>query len=199
MIRVKRVYNEPERQDGMRILVDRLWPRWLKKEAARLDDWMKDVAPSDALRRWFGHDPKRWDEFQRRYLAELDEKPERWRTLLERSRVEPITLLYAASDPDYNNAVALKRYLERRAKRRRPTTRSGEKAVANPSMRAESSHRRSRHRAPFRTRIHRRIRPKTPRGVRPSAVSGPPNPHTLPAKSPRRSTELSSTLGVHPS
>lgn len=117
MIRVRRVYEEPERQDGIRILVDRLWPRGLKKEAARLDDWMKDVAPSDALRHWFGHDPQRWEEFERRYFSELDDDPEKWRVILERSRAGTVTLLYAASDPNHNNAVALKRYLQRRAQR----------------------------------------------------------------------------------
>lgn len=115
MIRVKRIYEEPDVQDGLRILVDRLWPRGLKKEAARLDDWMKDVAPSDALRRWFGHDPSRWAAFQSRYCAELDGKPQSWQKILELACKEPITLLYAAADQDHNNALVLGRYLERRA------------------------------------------------------------------------------------
>lgn len=117
LIHVKRVYEEPEENDGARILVDRLWPRGLKKEAARLDDWMRDVAPSDGLRRWFGHDPARWAVFQSRYCAELDGKPEVWQRILERACKGPITLLYAATDPLHNNALALRRYLERRAKR----------------------------------------------------------------------------------
>ncbi|MFB3923675.1 MAG: DUF488 domain-containing protein [Terriglobia bacterium] len=117
-LRVKRVYDPPAPGDGARILVDRLWPRGLKKEAARLDAWLKDTSPSDALRKWFGHDPARWQEFQERYFAELDANPEAWRELLGRARKETVTLLYAKRDSERNNAVALKLYLE---KSRTPT------------------------------------------------------------------------------
>jgi len=115
--RVKRVYDSPASRDGTRVLVDRLWPRGLRKQSARLDEWLKEIAPSDALRRWFGHEPSRWEDFKQRYFAELDAKPDAWGDVLGRARNGPVTLLYAARDPDHNNAVALKLYLERRAKR----------------------------------------------------------------------------------
>jgi uncharacterized protein YeaO (DUF488 family) len=111
MIRVKRVYEPPDASDGARFLVERLWPRGLTREALRLDGWLKEVAPSHALRRWFGHDPAKWDEFQRRYRAELDERPEAWRPLLEAARRGDVTLLFSARDAEHNNAVALQRYL----------------------------------------------------------------------------------------
>jgi uncharacterized protein YeaO (DUF488 family) len=114
MIRSKRVYEPPEPSDGLRFLVDRLWPRGKRKEELALQGWPKEVAPSDELRRWFGHDPARWEEFQRRYFAELDEKPQAWQPLLEAAREGDITLVYAARDPQRNNAVALKQYLESR-------------------------------------------------------------------------------------
>jgi len=112
VIRLKRVYEVPEPGDGVRLLVERLWPRGMKKEALRLDGWLKDVAPSDALRRWFAHDPAKWDEFQRRYRAELDAHPEAWQPILEAARQGDVTLLYSARDTQRNSAVALKAYLE---------------------------------------------------------------------------------------
>ena len=115
-IRVKRVYDPPSPEDGARLLVDRLWPRGLKREAAHLDGWHKEVAPSDELRRWFGHDPARWDEFCRRYFAELDARPEAWRPLLEAAKKGAVTLLFGAQDTQHNNAVALKAYLEAHAR-----------------------------------------------------------------------------------
>jgi uncharacterized protein YeaO (DUF488 family) len=116
MIRVKRVYEAPAASDGPRFLVDHLWPRGLKKEAVKVDDWFKTVSPSDELRRWFGHDPAKWEEFQRRYFAELDEKPEAWQPLLEAARQGGITLVFSAREAEHNNAVALKNYLEKRLK-----------------------------------------------------------------------------------
>lgn len=113
-IRVKRVYEPATPEDGQRFLVDRLWPRGLKKEAVHLAGWLKDVAPSDELRRWFGHDPAKWEEFQRRYFAELESRPEAWRPLLEAARRGTVTLLFAARDDRHNNAVALKAFLEAR-------------------------------------------------------------------------------------
>jgi uncharacterized protein YeaO (DUF488 family) len=113
-IRVKRVYDPPEASDGARILVDRLWPRGLAKDRAQLDDWLKDIAPTDALRKWFGHEPARWPEFRRRYEAELSEKPELVEALFDRARMSPITLLFATRDPKHNNAVALKEFLTSR-------------------------------------------------------------------------------------
>lgn len=112
MIRVKRVYDPAGREDGARFLVDGLWPRGLKKEALELDGWLKEVAPSGGLRRWFAHQPARWEEFRRRYFAELDRNPPAWKPLLEAARRGTVTLLYAARDTERNNAVALKEYLE---------------------------------------------------------------------------------------
>ena len=109
-IAVKRVYDPPSRTDGTRVLVDRLWPRGIAKAKARVDAWLKEVGPSTALRTWFGHDPARWPEFQRRYHRELDgtgaAKP-----IAELARRGPITLLFAAKDAEHNNAVALRGYL----------------------------------------------------------------------------------------
>ncbi|MCZ6481013.1 MAG: DUF488 family protein [candidate division NC10 bacterium] len=118
MIRVKRVYDPPSSRDGRRFLVDRLWPRGVKRDALSLDEWLKDVGPSDALRRWFAHKPSRWDTFQRRYAAELDRRPEVWRPLLQAARKRTVTLLYSARDPEHNNAVALKTYLEAKLKKK---------------------------------------------------------------------------------
>lgn len=111
-LQVKRVYDSPDHKDGTRILVDRIWPRGLTREASRLDDWLREIAPSNELRRWFRHDPARWDEFLRRYFAELRSKEEIWSPLVERARKERVTLLYSARDKEHNNALALKLFLE---------------------------------------------------------------------------------------
>lgn len=116
MIKVKRVYDPVEPDDGKRFLVERLWPRGMKKEALRIDGWLKEVAPSDRLRRWFGHDPEKWEEFRRRYFAELEAHPEAWQPLLEAARAGPITLLFSARDLVHNNAVALQAFLEEKLK-----------------------------------------------------------------------------------
>ncbi len=92
--------------------MERLWPRGLKKDALKLDGWLKDAAPSDGLRRWFGHDPAKWAEFKARYFAELEARPEAWRPLLEAARAGDVTLLFSARDAEHNNAVALKEFLE---------------------------------------------------------------------------------------
>ncbi len=118
MIRVKRVYDPPSARDGRRFLVDRLWPRGVKRDALSLVDWLKDIAPRDTLRRWFAHKPSRWDTFQRRYAAELDRRPEVWRPLLQAARKRTVTLLYSARDHEHNNAVALKTYLEAKLKKK---------------------------------------------------------------------------------
>lgn len=110
---VKRVYSAAADTDGYRVLLDRLWPRGLKKTDVAYDLWAKDLAPSNELRKWFGHDPALWDEFQRRYAAELDQLVEHWQPLAERSRKEKVVLLFGARDEEHNNAVALKTYLER--------------------------------------------------------------------------------------
>lgn len=111
-ISIKRVYEPPARSDGLRVLVDRLWPRGLKKEDAALDLWLRELAPSTTLRRWFGHDPARWEGFRHRYAGELDTLAEHWRPLAQQSRRHRITLLYGARDEEHNHALVLKVYLE---------------------------------------------------------------------------------------
>jgi len=112
MINIRRVYDSPQPGEGTRFLVDRLWPRGVHREALALDGWLKDLAPSDELRRWYAHDPEHWDEFRRRYFAELDALPQAWLPLLEAVRRGPVTLLYSSREEQYNNAEALKIYLE---------------------------------------------------------------------------------------
>lgn len=114
MIRIKRVYDQHEPNDGLRFLVDRLWPRGVKKESLRLAGWLKDVAPSDALRLWFGHDPAKWEEFRQRYQAELEANCAAWQQLFDLARKQDITLLYGAHDIEHNNAVILQSFLEAR-------------------------------------------------------------------------------------
>ncbi|MGE5589276.1 MAG: DUF488 domain-containing protein [Bacillota bacterium] len=114
MIRVKRVYEPPDADDGLRFLVERLWPRGMSKDALALTAWLRDVSPSPALRRWYGHDPERWDEFQRRYRAELEAEPDAWGPLLKDCRQGNVTLLYSARDTQRNSALLLKEFLEAR-------------------------------------------------------------------------------------
>ena len=113
MIRAKRVYEPPDADDGTRFLVERLRPRGMRKESLNMEGWLKDVAPSDALRRWFGHDPAKWIEFQDRYFAELDDEPDAIQPIVEAARRGNVTLLYSAHDTEHNNAVALKEYLSK--------------------------------------------------------------------------------------
>ena len=115
MIKTKRIQEPPEADDGVRFLVDRLWPRGIRKELAHFDYWLKDVAPTAELRRWFGHSPERWPEFRLRYFQELDSRPQAWKAILNAGRQGNVTLLYAARDTEHNNAVALRAYLVRRA------------------------------------------------------------------------------------
>lgn len=119
MVQVKRAYERAGRKDGQRILVERLWPRGLKKEALAADAWLKDVAPSTALRQWFGHRDERWTEFQRRYRQELKAKPEAWAPLFSASVRGTVTLLYAAHDQVHNSAVVLRDFLQKQQSRRR--------------------------------------------------------------------------------
>lgn len=111
VIKVKRAYDEPEGEDGVRILVDRLWPRGLAKEKAKVDLWLKDIAPSNKLRKWFSHEPERWIGFRDRYFKELDENDESVVQLMHKAKKGTITLLYGAKESRYNNAVALKEYI----------------------------------------------------------------------------------------
>jgi len=113
-IRTKRAYEPPGPKDGKRFLVDALWPRGVKQDALRIEDWKKESAPSKRLRQWFGHDPSKWREFQQRYFAELRERPQNWRPLLEEARRGKVTLVFGAKDTEHNNAVALKSFLERK-------------------------------------------------------------------------------------
>lgn len=118
MICIKRVYEPFAPESGRRFLVDRLWPRGIRKDALDIAGWLKEAAPSDALRKWFGHDASRWDEFCKRYFVELDAHPDAWRPLLEAAREADVTLLFGPRDVRYNNAAALKIYLDERWKSR---------------------------------------------------------------------------------
>jgi uncharacterized protein YeaO (DUF488 family) len=117
MIQIKRVYEPAAKSDGERILVERLWPRGIKKEALRMTGWLKEVAPRNELRQWFNHDPAKWKEFQRRYRAELNGKPETWQSLLTAAKAGAVTLLFSAHDQEHNNALVLKASLEEQLKR----------------------------------------------------------------------------------
>ena len=145
-ILVKRIYEPAAKSDGFRVLVDRLWPRGIAKESAKLDLWLPDLGPSTELRRWFNHDPARWEEFRRRYQAELLEKTVLLATITEQAKTGPVTLVYSAKDEQYNQAVALQGFLLRRNEglrrkhrhaaevmqdlRKRSATLSGKKIVA---------------------------------------------------------------------
>lgn len=113
-IRVKRAYDPPARDDGFRVLVDRVWPRGVGKDRLKVDEWLKEIAPSTTLRKWFGHDPAKWEAFQDRYRHELDSQSEPVTHLRQKAKEGDVTLVFSAKDPQHNNAVALKEYLERR-------------------------------------------------------------------------------------
>ena len=113
-IQLKRVYEEPGEADGKRILIDRLWPRGLTKEKARIEIWLKDIAPSTELRTWFGHDPSKWDDFKKRYRNELKNNSETVSKLIEQISQGKVTLVYSAKDKEHNNAVVLAEYLGER-------------------------------------------------------------------------------------
>lgn len=119
MIAVKRAYDPATADDGARFLVERLWPRGVKKVDLQIDAWLKNLAPTDALRRWFAHDPRKWVEFQRRYRRELDAHSEAWEVLLRAARRGHVTLVYSARDTQHNNAVALREYLVTKTRRAR--------------------------------------------------------------------------------
>ncbi|HXF82539.1 MAG TPA: DUF488 domain-containing protein [bacterium] len=118
VIRIKRVYEAPSPDDGTRVLVERLWPRGMSRATLVLDRWMKEVAPSPALRAWYGHEPAKWAAFRRRYIAELN-RSGAWRPLLELAGRRPLTLLYSARDPERNSALVLRDYLRQRLRNRR--------------------------------------------------------------------------------
>jgi uncharacterized protein YeaO (DUF488 family) len=113
-VRTKRVYEPPQREDGYRVLIDRVWPRGVSRERARLDEWARDLAPSDGLRKWFGHDPDRFPEFRRRYREELRDSAGRIEALRDRAARGPVTVVYGARDEQHNNATVLAELLRKR-------------------------------------------------------------------------------------
>jgi uncharacterized protein YeaO (DUF488 family) len=113
MLKTKRVYEKTEKSDGTRFLVERLWPRGIKKENLKMKAWLKDVSPSPELRKWFSHDPQKWTEFKKRYRAELKSNSEAWKPILEAAKDGNVTLLYSASDTEHNSALLLKEFLEK--------------------------------------------------------------------------------------
>ena len=117
MIALKRAYDPVSHNDGTRFLVERLWPRGVSKTTLRVDAWLKDVGPSTELRKWFSHDPKKWDEFRRRYIRELRSHPKAWQPIVSAARRGRVTLVYSSHDTLHNNAVALQEYLRRKARR----------------------------------------------------------------------------------
>jgi len=114
MIKLKRVYEQPDKNDGFRVLIDRLWPRGLTKEKAKVDLWLKDIAPSTELRKWFGHDPAKWDEFKKRYCEELKLNKDAVSKLLDVIKRGKTAIVYGAKDEEHNDAVVLKEYLEKK-------------------------------------------------------------------------------------
>lgn len=112
MIKIKRVYDPPAPGDGKRILIDRLWPRGLKKEEAKIDEWLRELAPSTELRKWFSHDPEKWGEFRRRFFSELRGRRGLADNIAKAARRGTVTLLFASKEERFNNAAALKEYLE---------------------------------------------------------------------------------------
>ncbi|MDD5598624.1 MAG: DUF488 family protein [Victivallaceae bacterium] len=116
MLKIKRIYDEPDDSDGFRILVDRLWPRGVTKQRAKLDLWLKDIAPSTELRKWFGHDLQRWQEFYNRFVLELEVKKELLELIAKREKAGTVTLLFAGRDEKHNEAVILKEIIDSRQK-----------------------------------------------------------------------------------
>jgi len=120
MFKPKRAYEKPDPVDGTRFLIDRLWPRGTTKAALAIEEWVKEAAPSNELRQWFNHDADKWDEFRKRYFAELDANPASWERILEAASRGPVTLVYSTKHAEHNNAVALAEYLNARWRAQRP-------------------------------------------------------------------------------
>lgn len=141
-IRLKRIYDPPEAGDGARVLVDRLWPRGISKERAALTAWLRDVAPSHELRRWFGHEPSRWPAFREKYRAELEQQPDALAALRDLARRGPLTLLFAARDEAHNEAVVLREVLlERGHAQRAAATANDDAAAPHAQQRRPADHR----------------------------------------------------------
>jgi len=145
MIHIKRTYDPAAREDGRRFLVERLWPRGMKKESLVMDEWLKELAPSTDLRKWFGHQPERWAEFQKRYKEELRANPDAWKPLLDASKRGTVTLLYSAHDIEHNGAIVLRDFLSARQRRRAAgaagaSTERARKSIAQASVHARSAH-----------------------------------------------------------
>ncbi|GEM_PF-140381 len=175
MLRLKRVYEPPSTSDGYRVLVDRLWPRGLSKQDARIDEWLEDVAPSAELRKWFAHDPARFPEFQKRYERELESAKVQplLDALAKRAARETVTLVYAARDEEHNNAVVLARVLERRLRRpkqataRRLASKAGAGKRTTPRTRAGAAERTTpRSRDGAKVGAGKRTTPRTRAGAR---------------------------------
>jgi uncharacterized protein YeaO (DUF488 family) len=116
MIKIKRIYEMPTQDDGFRILVDRLWPRGLSKDKAKVDLWLKEIAPNNDLRKWYAHDPKKWGEFKKKYFKELDLKKELVNLILKKIKEGKVTLLFGAREEKFNNVVTLKEYIKTKTK-----------------------------------------------------------------------------------
>ena len=129
MITLKRAYDPVSRTDGTRFLVERLWPRGVSKAKLRVAAWLKEAGPSTELRKWFSHDPDKWDEFRRRYFRELDSRPEAWQPIVSAGRGGTVTLVYSSHDTQHNNAVALEEYLRKKSRR---STKSKQAGVSRP-------------------------------------------------------------------
>jgi uncharacterized protein YeaO (DUF488 family) len=127
VLKLKRAYDPVSPEDGVRFLVERLWPRGLTKEKLRVDAWLKEAGPSTELRKWFSHDPDKWSQFRARYFRELDSAPEAWRPILSAARRGTVTLIYSSHDEQHNNAVALREYL--RMRRRGPSANAASPAA----------------------------------------------------------------------
>jgi len=125
MITLKRAYDPISRSDGRRVLVGRLWPRGVSKEKLHIDEWLKEAGPSTELRKWFGHDPQRWDIFRRRYARELDSRKDAWQPIVSAARRGHVTLVYSSRDTEHNNAVALQQYLRSKMRRGAAPARTG--------------------------------------------------------------------------
>lgn len=129
MIHLKRVYDKSDPGDGKRFLVERLWPRGIKKSSIHFDAWLKDVGPGAALRKWFGHDPKKWNEFRQRYFRELEKNADAWKEIESAAQSGGVTLIYSSHDTEHNNAVALKEFLEQKMSSERGTEKTEHNTV----------------------------------------------------------------------